>query len=295
VRVNKFGQYTGRAYVMLRRVTPNTGRDYQQFEEATNGSRLTKTQESIWKFVTNVPEQFDVVIADNASTCPAYTLFLEEAREGGPGFDPQALEAIQQVTGSRTIEVPTVVWAPSRPYTVYADAKGVRRDGSGKVLGLDLMNPPYAEPWERMRASEKRWIKNKPLLTKGGRSYGRIVVVVTKYDMPANLVLFHELGHVKQYFTSDYARGLMGKSSFVSKMTGRDSDIFAYEADNLRRHEHPMCREMLLPLRAHYKDDLSGWFNHVPQFDLQRCIWKECTPQNRQTEEAKVKRDYAVT
>ena len=57
------------------------------------------------------------------------------------------------------------------------------------------------------------------------------------------IVLIHEMGHCKQW--------LEGKSAYKSKLDRKD--ISTIEADNLKRHEAPVAKELGLPIRNHYE------------------------------------------
>jgi len=67
--------------------------------------------------------------------------------------------------------------------------------------------------------------------------------------MPAWIVLYHELGHVRQYFDCGGADG----------WRRRLSDTSAIEAENLTKHENPICVETSRAIRAHYKHSIYGF------------------------------------
>ena len=66
-------------------------------------------------------------------------------------------------------------------------------------------------------------------------------------QIPALVVLFHELGHAKQYHENKYW--------YLSNMEVLDEMNVAYhiEYDNMQRHEDPLLREMDLPIRQKYE------------------------------------------
>lgn len=68
--------------------------------------------------------------------------------------------------------------------------------------------------------------------------------------MKFTVKLFHELGHAVQWITRrDW---FTAKSS--RELFRRDGYFREIEADNLVRHEWPLCRQLNLPARMHYED-----------------------------------------
>ena len=68
---------------------------------------------------------------------------------------------------------------------------------------------------------------------------------------PPEITLLHELGHAKQFIEG----GWFGAD-------GPARDVADIEADNLKRHENPVCKDYGLLQRLNYTDFIG--FNHVP-------------------------------
>lgn len=66
---------------------------------------------------------------------------------------------------------------------------------------------------------------------------------------PPEITLIHEIGHAKQYI-EDPARFPSYDREWTLIPGTLPND--AIEADNLRRHEHPVCNDYGLPTRTHY-------------------------------------------
>ena len=75
---------------------------------------------------------------------------------------------------------------------------------------------------------------------------GRKAIVV----YPAEIVLIHELGHAKQYIEDPGIFARQGPGGIVAGSL----TTAQIEADNLRRHEHPVCRDYKLLQRQNYTD-----------------------------------------
>ena len=110
---------------------------------------------------------------------------------------------------------------------------------------------PYCEPFG-FEGPCILWDPTSPFSTRatditGYRANGTAMFgkkTVTSY--PASIVLIHELGHAKQYIED--------KTLFCTKTTpARESTDFV-EADNLKRHENPVCKDMGLLQRVKYND-----------------------------------------
>jgi hypothetical protein len=92
--------------------------------------------------------------------------------------------------------------------------------------------------------------------TKGANISGEWPSGKPKFDMklavtyPPEITLLHELGHAKQFIEG----GWFGAD-------GPIRDVADVEADNLKRHENPVCKEYGLLQRVNYTDFVG--FNHV--------------------------------
>jgi hypothetical protein len=72
--------------------------------------------------------------------------------------------------------------------------------------------------------------------------------------LPPEIVLIHELGHAKQFIEHpEWFASMDGTTGTVRPGTKSNAEI---EADNLKRHEVPVCQEFGLKQRALYDDFL---------------------------------------
>ncbi len=78
-------------------------------------------------------------------------------------------------------------------------------------------------------------------------------------EYPPEIVLVHELGHAKQYIENAGWFASKGEGGVVEAGSKTTAEI---EADNLRRHEHPVCKDYGLKQRQNYTD-FEG-FNNIP-------------------------------
>jgi hypothetical protein len=93
----------------------------------------------------------------------------------------------------------------------------------------------------------------------GYRPTGSPMYTGKKVDVsyPPEITLLHELGHAKQYIENPAWFGSNGPSG---QLAG-SKETKEIEADNLKRHENPVCKEYGLLQRVNY-GDFEG-FDHV--------------------------------
>ena len=74
-----------------------------------------------------------------------------------------------------------------------------------------------------------------------------------KFDTvyPPEITLIHELGHAKQYIEDT---SIFASKTVDGLVTEGSKSIDDIEADNLKRHENPVCKEMGLYQRVKYSD-----------------------------------------
>lgn len=133
------------------------------------------------------------------------------------------------------IGYPVVLWNPYYKFEYFGDVDGVKMNPSG-----DVVKKQYSE------------LKSGDMYLQTVNSFGASqtpVVFMIEAEMPSWIVLFHELGHVKQYYESG------GEADWKKKL----GNVAAIEADNLKRHEYPICRNVNLPTRGHYKHNIHGF------------------------------------
>jgi hypothetical protein len=109
------------------------------------------------------------------------------------------------------------------------------------------------------------WTPGKSFTTRGAnitgyRPNGTPMIAGKKVEVvyPSEIVLLHEIGHAKQFIENPGWFSSMGPDRAI---TSGSKSVAEIEADNLRRHEHPVCREYGLAQRQNYVDFLN--FNDV--------------------------------
>ncbi|OGF23492.1 MAG: hypothetical protein A2V63_05570 [Candidatus Eisenbacteria bacterium RBG_19FT_COMBO_70_11] len=73
-------------------------------------------------------------------------------------------------------------------------------------------------------------------------------------EVPLDLVLYHELGHAKQFLEDPAAFKRMEHDADTSGALKRDGYYANIENDNLKRHEWPICDDIQFPRRGSYTD-----------------------------------------
>ncbi len=109
------------------------------------------------------------------------------------------------------------------------------------------------------------WTPSKSFNTRGAeitgyRDSGAPKITGSKVAViyPSEIVLLHELGHAKQYIENPDWFSSQGAGGIVRPGSKTTNEI---EADNLKRHEVPVCKEYGLAQRQNYADGMG--FNDV--------------------------------
>jgi hypothetical protein len=200
------------------------------------GLSRSRSAAQIWSWLQKSDREFDVIVLGRGLE---FGQMLTEGDKSGPDAE-RGRQHYLQTFGGTTIARPVVLWNPHYDFDYFGDVDGVEIGAAGDI-----------KPIEARRAGGYVYQQ------KGKMGIARVRVIrVTAGKMPAWVVLFHELGHVKQYFE---AGGLSG-------WQGRLHDTNAIEADNLADHEHPICRDLRLPVRAHYKHSALGFADVVQKY-----------------------------
>jgi hypothetical protein len=100
-----------------------------------------------------------------------------------------------------------------------------------------------------------------------GRAVSVPVIRYTKANMPPWLVLYHELGHVKQYYQPAAS---VQNADVVGLWNIRLTDAAAIEAENLALHENPICRQIHIAERRHYKHMANGMGNVASAYVMKK-------------------------
>lgn len=135
-----------------------------------------------------------------------------------------------------------------------------------KVLVTDIDGAfgPYNDEWAFLGPciiwNPGGYFKTKGAEISGYRPTGAPMYQGKKQDTeyPPEITLIHELGHAKQYIETPGWFGSRGPNGDVAG----SKEVKEIEADNLKRHENPVCKEWGLPQRVNY-GDFEG-FRHVP-------------------------------
>jgi len=160
-----------------------------------------------------------------------------------PGVDASAGRArFEHTFSEKKIAYPVVLWNPYYKFEYFGDVEGAVLDRGGSVTVRREQALKPGDPYYHH--------------VKGMITIKIPVVLMVDATMPSWLVLFHELGHVKQYYESG------GEAGWNKKL----GDVAAIEADNLKRHENPICRDLKLPIRAHYKHMSFGFTNLLQMY-----------------------------
>ncbi len=83
--------------------------------------------------------------------------------------------------------------------------------------------------------------------------------------MPREITLFHELGHVRQYFEEG--------AKIWNEMLNNVANI---EKKNLEDHENPICKEYGIPVRKHYKHQKACFKDIAKKYSIAKKIQKAC-------------------
>lgn len=225
------------------------GRDMAFKTAIYEGMKQSRTAYNLWTWLDKDGEgrDFDVVVLADTDN---FGQMLTESDQSGPDA-VRGRQCALEALGGNTIVRPTVLWSPSYAFTYYGDVKGVAFNSSGDTIA------------ERTKSTGGYYYQYKL----GKATHEVRVIRVTKSQMPAWIVLYHELGHVKQYFDCGGADG----------WRRRLSDTSSIEAENLAKHENPICVETSRAIRAHYKHSIYG-FNDLKQrysFGKKANAWKE--------------------
>ena len=200
------------------------------------------TGQAISIFLAKAGRNFDVVVLPNGST---FGQMMVDSDPDSPEAR-NARDAYEGHTNTRTIARPTVFWCADYRFEYYGDVDGVRTDAAGSIYPRVPADVPAGGLL--YKAATGKMVLGKPQVLDVP------VVRYTKGQMPPWLVLFHELGHVKQF----YAPGFTDMALLDAAWAARLLNTAAIEAENLASHENPLCRETAIAERMHYKHMSNG-------------------------------------
>jgi hypothetical protein len=134
------------------------------------------------------------------------------------------------------LERPTVFWNPSCSVKIYSDVSGVVDVGQ---VGFRRMTPKEAP----RGTGERTLVYRKPARAKGLSPIDKVVILGAEVVLDPWIVLMHELGHMKQYFT--VARSLRQPAHDPQVETAWGVKAFGVnscEPENLELHENPITK-----------------------------------------------------
>jgi hypothetical protein len=274
------------------------GNPRRLFYQALQYGRGFRTGAAIYDylFAPNSGRDFNVIVLAAGSTYGEMLAPPEQANDNaanafntafGVNYDQHGLYQPQH----RDLALPTVLWCPDYRLNYFGDCEGLYWNA-----GANLVIPPPDNAQQNAWPGAHYHPGDPPAAYPGEYVYRRggdakRVVRLTWYWMPSWLVLYHELGHVKQYYSAPAGTRY---ATWGNRLNNILNDI---EAQNLRLHEKWLCRESGIPVRKHYNDDRDG---HRDNFANRRQIyggqWRPAwvdayTPQQRAVEEARLARE----
>jgi hypothetical protein len=200
------------------------------YEIALARGKITQTGRMIHQYLNTQQRPYDVVVLPVGST---YGQMMVDSDPLSPETEKARAE-YKKHTGTTVLAGPTVFWCPDYSFTYYGDVKGIGMQQDGTLVpkrNNQLISGDYYYKYPT--------------------SFRPVEVPVVRYTkslMPPWIVLFHELGHTKQYYSNTPA-------NWDIRLQNTD-DI---EAENLALHEQPICTEATLAIRAHYKHMVNGF------------------------------------
>ena len=210
------------------------------------GLKSSRNANTIWNWLQKRENEYDVLVLGRGLE---FGQMLTEGDQSGPDAE-RGRNHYLQVFGGNKIERPVVLWCPSYDFDYFGDVEGVELGAAGDVKPIPVT-----------KAGGYLWQQ------KGKLGLQKVRVIrVTEGKMPAWVVLFHELGHVKQYFEAGGMRGWLERL--------KDTNLI--EADNLADHEQPICRDIRIQIRAHYKHSALGFVDIVKKYStgMSASAWK---------------------
>jgi len=204
-----------------------------------NGGMMSKTAFSIGAYLNHPDRPFDVIILGPDEN---YGQMLTDMDSSGEEAR-YARDKYEEHFGTRVIARPVVLWNPNYKFTYFGEITGIKTNGDGSIVLQTYDDLVKGDIFYRYKTPGQ---------------FSRLIQIptvrFTKNQMPAWLVFYHELGHVKQYY-----EGGVTKNAADIIWTGKLKNTAAIEADNLARHEIPICKEINIPPRAHYKHMENGF------------------------------------
>jgi len=195
------------------------------------GTSASKTAAMIWDWLKQPGRDYDALVLPNGINFGQ--MLTEHDQTSADSI--KGREQYNLAFNTTVMKRPCALWNAQYEFEYFGDV--LDEDISMNLSGDITVKPPNVAGGYVYQVPRKGF---GPLKTR--------VIRVTAGKMPAWLVLFHELGHVKQYFEAGDAQWKI-----------RLGDTNKIEADNLDDHEWPMCRDIGIPVRKHYKHNIFGF------------------------------------
>lgn len=136
-------------------------------------------------------------------------------------------------SGKRWLERPTVFWNPTCSVKIYSDVKGTKPKGVTDWTRMQLREIP---PGEETLVYRRVGNKYAPFLDE-------VVILAAEVVLDPWMVLFHELGHMKQYFTLAEQLNLSAHAPALERAwAAKAFSPASCEPENLDLHENPITK-----------------------------------------------------
>jgi len=210
------------------------GADKLALRLALDAGARTRAGTLILDFLKRPEREYDIVLL-----APGEIFGQMMTKDDPDGEEVQKAKGVyQRYTGTTVLPRPTVFWCPDYEFEYYGDVDGVSMQADGTITTKPLNMLGAGDFYYQYRAA-----------------VGMLKVPVVRYTkglMPPWVVLFHELGHVKQYFQPG-ENNARAAGQLDTLWRQRLLDTANIEAENLAKHENPICNEIGIGCRMHYK------------------------------------------
>lgn len=204
-----------------------TARQHVDTALQKGGSKACK---AITDYLTTIDAKFDIFILpqhiQNGS--------MNSISDSGGQTGNDASRCYQQA-GRQWLERPTIFWNPSCSVRIYSEVKGVKDIGLVDFARMNTRDIPRGQGTQTLVYRK---------LNPGNRfapHTDKVVILASEVTLDPWMVLFHELGHMKQYFT--LAQSMNVKAHDPALETAWGAKAFtpaSCEPENLELHENPI-------------------------------------------------------
>lgn len=208
-----------------------------------------QTGRAITTFLAEDARPFDVVVLNEDEHYGQLLVNGEISVQAQTAF-----EKFRGLTGRAQLDRPTVFWNPTYRFDYFGNVRGLGVNGYGEIQARLLRDTAVGELCYRFKTRK---------VPGPGFTYNEIpVAYATQGAMEPWIVLAHELGHAKQYYTPPD----LDADGLAQACSARLANTDAIEAENLAQHENPICRQHGIPIRANYKHSGLGMLNALQSY-----------------------------